>query len=61
MVSSGVRDVTLMTHICSHLAECLFAIKLGIVVHTMSQNVMRKKWDFIFKVKVTVWAYIIKI
>ena len=23
---SGVRDVTLMTHICSHLAECLFAI-----------------------------------
>ena len=26
MVSSGVRDVTLVTHISSHLAECLFAI-----------------------------------
>ena len=26
MVSSGVRDVTLVTHICSHSAECLFAI-----------------------------------
>ena len=26
MVSLGVRDVMLVTHICSHLAECLFAI-----------------------------------
>ena len=26
VVSSGVRDVTLVTHICSHSAECLFAI-----------------------------------
>ena len=25
MVSSGVRDVTLVTHICSHSAECLYA------------------------------------
>ena len=25
VVSSGVRDVTLVTHICSHLAECLYA------------------------------------
>ena len=25
VVSSGVRDVTLMTHICSHSAECLYA------------------------------------
>ena len=25
-VSSGARDVTLVTHICSHSAECLFAI-----------------------------------
>ena len=35
MVSSGVRDVTLVTHICSHSAECLqsFVTKLGIVVH----------------------------
>ena len=24
-MSSGVRDVTLVTHICSHSAECLFA------------------------------------
>ena len=27
----------------------------------MSRKVMRKKWDSIFKVKVTVWAHIIKI
>ena len=36
MVSSGVRDVMLVTHISSHSAECLFAIfvtKLGIVVY----------------------------
>ena len=26
VVSSGVRDVTLVTHICSHSAECLFEI-----------------------------------
>ena len=25
VVSSGVRDVTLVTHICSHSAECLYA------------------------------------
>ena len=25
VVSSGVRDVTLVTHICSHSAECFFA------------------------------------
>ena len=25
MVSSGMRDVMLVTHICSHSAECLFA------------------------------------
>ena len=25
VVSSGVRDVTLMTHICSHSAECVYA------------------------------------
>ena len=25
MVSSGVRAVTLVTHICSHSAECLYA------------------------------------
>ena len=62
VVSSGVRDVTLMTHICSHLAECLqsFVTKLGIVVHHHELECHAKKWDSIFKVKVTVWAYISK-
>ena len=43
-MSSGVRDVTLVTHICSHSDECLqfFVTKLGIVVHHMSHNVMQK-------------------
>ena len=59
MVLSGVRDVTLMTNICSQLAEFLYAT----FCNTMSRNVMQKKpnWDSISKVKVTVWADIIKI
>ena len=63
MVSSGVRDVTLVTHICSHSSKCLqsFVTKLGIVVHHHELECHAKKWDSIFKVKVTVWAYIIKI
>ena len=64
MVSSGVRDVTLVTHICSPSAECFFqslqpfVTKLGIVVHHHEPECHAKKWDSIFKVKVTVWAYI---
>ena len=52
MVSSGVRDVTLVTHICSHSAECLlFSIKkkqLNLVLWctTKSRNVMRNKMGF---------------
>ena len=63
MVSSGVRDVTLVTHIYSHSSECLqsFVTKLGIVVRHHELECHAKKWDSIFKVKVTVWAYIIKI
>ena len=63
MVSSGVRDVTLVTHICSHSAGCLqsFVTKFGIVVHHHEPECHAKKWYSIFKVKVTVWAYIIKI
>ena len=66
MVSSGVRDVTLVTHIWSHSAELSvslqpFVAKLGIVVHNYEPECHAKKWDSIFKVKVTVWAYIIKI
>ena len=63
MVSSVVRDVTLVTHICFHSAECLqsFVTKLGIVVHHHELECRAKKWDSIFKVKVPVWAYIIKI
>ena len=63
MVTSGVMDVTLVTHICSHSAECClqpFVTKLGIVVHYHELECHAKKWDSIFKVKVTVWAYIIK-
>ena len=56
MVSSGVRDVMLMTHICSHSAES-FVTKLGIVVHHHEPECHAKKMDSIFKVKVTVWAY----
>ena len=64
VVSSGVKDVTLVTHICSHSAECLlqsFGTKLGIVVHHHAPECHAKKWDSIIKVKVTVWASIIKI
>ena len=59
VVSSGVRDVTLVTHICSHSDECLqsFVTKLGIVVHHYAPECHAKKWDSIYKVKVTVWAY----
>ena len=48
MVSSGVRDVTLVTHICSHSAECLqsFVTKLGIVVHHHEPKCHAKKMGF---------------
>ena len=64
VVSSGLRDVTLVTHICSHSAECLyetFRNQTCIVMHHHEPECHAKKWDYIFKVKVTVWAYIIKI
>ena len=63
MVSSGVRDVTLVTHICSRVVFfCLksFVTKFGIVVQHHEPECHAKTWDSIFKVKVTVWAYIIK-
>ena len=61
VVSSGVRDVTLVTHICSHLSVCMqpFVTKLGIVVHHHEPECHAKKWGSIFKVKV--WAYVINI
>ena len=45
MVSSGVRDVTLVTHICSHSAESLqsFVTKLSIVVHHHEPECHAKK------------------
>ena len=66
MVSSGVRDVTLVTYLVfvpTRLSVCLqsFVTKLGTVVHHHELEYHAKKWDSIFKVKVTVWAYIIKI
>ena len=38
-----------------------FVTKLGIVVHHHEPECHAKKWDSIFKVKVTVWAYITKL
>ena len=38
-----------------------FVTKLGILVHHREPEFHAKKWDSIFKVKVTVWAYIIEI
>ena len=68
MVSLGVRDVTLVTHICSHSAECLFANFCNQTWHHHEQEChakkkkkKKKKRDSIFKVEVIVWAYIIEI
>ena len=63
MVSSGVRDVTLVTHICSDSCVCLqsFVTKPGIVMHHREPECHAKKWDSIFKVKVTMCTYIIEI
>ena len=44
-MSSGVRDVTLVTHICSHSAES-FVTKLGIVVHHHEPECHVKKMGF---------------
>ena len=47
----------------TQLSDCMqpFVTKLGIVVHHHEPQCHVKKWDSIFKVKVTVWAYINKI
>ena len=47
----------------TQLSDCMqpFVTKLGIVVHHHEPQCHVKKWDSIFKVKVTVWAYVIKI
>ena len=64
VVSSGVRDVMLVTHICSRSAECLYATFCDQTWYCgappwagMSRKKKRKK-DSIFKVKVTVWVYL---
>ena len=38
-----------------------FVTKLGIVMHHHVPECHAKQWDSVLKVKVTVWAYIIKI
>ena len=63
VVSSGVRDVMLVTHFCSHLAECLYATFCNQTWYCGAPPCARiscRKMDSFFKVKVTVWAYIIK-
>ena len=64
VVSSGVRYVTLVTNICSHSAECLYASFCNQTWYCgatpWARMSCKKPWDSIFKVKVTVWAYIIK-
>ena len=65
VVSFGVRDVPLVTRICSQSAECLYAIFCNQTWHCgatpLAGMSCEKKWDSIFKVKVTVWACVIKI
>ena len=69
MVSSGVGDVTLVTHVPTRPSVCLqsFVTKFGIVVHhrkpecQAKKKKKKKKRDCIYKVKVTVWVYITKI
>ena len=65
VVSSGVRAVTLVTHICSQSAECLYTTFCNQTWYCGAPPWARmscgKKRDSIFNVKVTVWAYIIKI
>ena len=59
VVSSGVRDLTLATYICSHSCVCLqsFVTKPGIVMHHREPECHAKKWDSTFKVKVSVGLY----
>ena len=66
VVSSGVKAVTLMTNIGSQSAECLYATFCNQTWYCgappwAGMSTMQKNWDSIFKMKVTVWAYIIKI
>ena len=64
VVSSGVRHVTLVTNICSQSAECLYATFCNQTWCCGAPPWARmscKKTESLFKVKVTVWAYIIKI
>ena len=53
----NARDTYLFLSVCMQS----FVTKLGIVVHHHEPECHAKKLDSIFKVKVTVWAYIIKI
>ena len=55
----NTRDIFIPTR----LSVCLqpFVTKLGIVVHHHEPECHPKKWDSVFNVKVTVWAYIIKV
>ena len=49
VVSSGVRDVTIVTHICFHWAECYlqsFVNKLGIVTHHHEPECRAKNMGF---------------
>ena len=55
----NARDIFVPTQLSVSLQH--FVTKLGIVVHHHEPDCHAKEWDSIFKVKVTVWAYIITI
>ena len=63
VVSSGVRDVTLVTHICSHSAECVHATFYNQSWYCGTPpwaGLSCKKMGSYLQGQGTVWAYIIK-
>ena len=55
--------LVLWCFVLDQLSVCMlpFVTNLGIVVHYHEPECHATKWDSVFKVKVTVWAYGIKI
>ena len=63
VVSSRVRDVTLVTHVCSHSAECLYAAFCNQTWYCDAPpwaGMSFETMGFYLQGKGTMWAYIIK-